>query len=551
MSGLAIHTRAADSPGLSTGRLAPWVATAVVGGFLAVPFVLTPRLAGVDPAVVRAWIILAELAAVATWLWSGRATTLHVRPRPVWVGVGLAWIAASLVTTATAVHVAPAVVRTAEWAAHVVFALALASQIQNDRGLAVAVVRAVPIGFVGLLAAIAVEAAQMPDPQGHNWLGEVPYLGNVRRLGFYALAATVFAAFPLIARDASRAERAWGWTGVALGWGVLFWCGGRGSIGAGLLAMGVVGALGHRRQRAWSPLAAAMVVGALLSFCVPVDALDGLWRFLTRSTSAERFTSGRTEIWAAVAAEWWGRPWLGLGPGASAFVMAPFALPHPHNIVLQGLLEWGAVGGGAFLVGLAGVLGTGLRNAWRELDDRLAAARGVAVAYLVGASANALLGGTLFNAQSLIVTAVAVAVAVAPSRRSAPARPLPRSWRFGVGAGVGLAAVVTAVHLAVIASVWSPSVPTPDSGRVALVTAFPSTSRLGPLKGWARDWAHRDPAAARDLAVWSSRHASLPWTYLWVEADRLAALGQADAATAVLVRAGELHTETMRYHPSH
>src|SRR5690606_1950719 len=372
-----------------------WAIVAVLAGVVLIPPLAAPSLVNFGRSVVRVELMLAEIVVVLGWCLTQREVFLPRRVNRTAGALVGAWTLASLAATVLAVHVAPAVLRTTEWAVHGLFGLVLWSEMQRDRRVLEAVVRAIPVGFALFVVAVGLEALQMPDPVRHNWMADVPYLGHIRRFGIYALACVAFSARALLDPDSSTRSRRWAWAGLTLGWAVLIWSGGRGAVGAGLRVGGCLWALaGGRRTSFALAFVATVVAGTLVSLCFPVEnGGGGLWRLLNIGTagSASEFTSGRTELWLTSLAAWRQRPWLGLGPDASGFVLNPFGHEQPHNVVLQALVDWGLIGAAAFLILLLGLMLTAVRRTVAERDGALSSSRAVAAAYLVGATALALL----------------------------------------------------------------------------------------------------------------------------------------------------------------
>ena len=494
-------------------------------------FTLGPENGGV-----RAVLALAEAGLVGAWALGGRAA----RPRRVLrvpAVLLVLWAAAMLAATALAVHPAPAVLRSMEWAAHGAFALMLWAEVLRDRAVLPVVLRAIPVGFAATVALLLLQAAFMADPYHYDWAHRMPFFVHARYFGLYTLAGAVFAARPLLDPGAGAAARRWAWAGVALAGGAAAWTGGRTAVGAVLLGGAVLLVLAPRgrRVRFVAASATALAAGALLAACLPVAHYElGLGRLLGSSaavTNAYAFTSARTELWAASLDAWRARPWLGLGPDAAQFVVAPFGHVQPHNVVVQGLLEWGVLGTVPALLLLGLLLLRAVRSTVAERDGALRAARAVSTAFLVGTTASGLLDGTFYDPRWLLLLAVATAVVLLPVGGDAAARaPMGRGARGALGGGAVLVAVLFALHLLAARAIWAPGIPASESARVRLLYAVPTPSGTAEVTPWVRAWAPDDPAAAIALARWGAAHAPFPAPFLTTEADLL--LAQGDTARA-------------------
>jgi hypothetical protein len=335
-------------------------------------------------------------------------------------------------------------------------------------------------------------------------------------------------------------------------WTVLFWSGGRGSIVAGLL-IGVClwGLVKRHRAQVAKAFVSAIILGALLSLCFPVASESmGFWRFLFRTgaVDADRFTSGRVMFWLTSLAAWRQDPWLGLGPDATTFILAPFGHIQPHNFVVQALVEWGLVGTAAFIVLLGGGLITAGRRTIRERDTALRASRAVATSYLVGMAALGLLDGVFYHARPLALVAAAAAMALLPAEDGLSRRyALSREVRLGVRVSSLGVLLLVFVHALSVKAVWSPGVPAPNSVRTTFIQAFPTTASLRETAAWAQAWAVDDPEAARAWARWGSQHAVLPWFYLQLEADLLLQRGKVEEAEALFSEASRLEAAASRF----
>lgn len=533
-----------------------WTRWAIVAFFVSlvfIPYLFAPSLAHVDRSMIRAGIMLAEVGVVLVWSLTRKAVTWSGPiNRGVWI-VGGVWVAGVLVATCVAVHVAPAVLRSAELLSHCLFAAVLWVELQRDQKTLAAAARAIPIGFIGLVIVIVLSAARHSDPFHYDWLHNVPYLGHVRRLGMYALAGVAFSARSFVLSSSSQRFRAWGWMSLTISWAVLFWSGGRGSIVAGLLIGGCLcGLVKGRRAHVAKAFVSAVGVGMVVSLMFPVANTElGIGRFLLRvgeAGEAGQFTSGRSALWKTALAEWGQRPWFGLGPDATAFILAPFGHIQPHNFVVQALVEWGLVGTAAFIVLLGGGLITAGRRTIRERDTALRASRAVATSYLVGMAALGLLDGVFYHARPLALVAAAAAMALLPAEDGLSRRyALSREVRLGVRVSSLGVLLLVFVHALSVKAVWSPGVPAPNSVRTTFIQAFPTTASLRETAAWAQAWAVDDPEAARAWARWGSQHAVLPWFYLQLEADLLLQRGKVEEAEALFSEASRLEAAASRF----
>ena len=219
---------------------------------LAVPMLLPSLLEyitlGTDYGLERTGVVFAELAVVSVWL-AGRRSVVSLRiPSTVWALLGI-WLLASFVATVWAVHPVPAVLRSAEWIAHGLLAFVLWTELQRAPHQAKHIEQTVALGFVLFTVFVLVETLKMSDPRAHNWMGNMPFLGNIRHFGIYALAGLAFAARPVVDPEASRVSKHGAVALMTLSWTVLWWSGGRGSLGAAVVAGAVLFVLAGPQRR--------------------------------------------------------------------------------------------------------------------------------------------------------------------------------------------------------------------------------------------------------------------------------------------------------------
>lgn len=493
------------------------VAPSLLGGF-----VFLDSFMSVETAVVG----LLEIAVVLVW--AGRRERLPASPMLL-VSVGtVLWLVAMILSTAAATDVAPAVVRTASWISHIAFAVVIWAEVQRDEKAVRAIERGAIVGFLATVAlGLGVWVPDWTGGASRNWVGHVPFVGNIRMASIYGLVGAFVAVRPLVAERFSWRTGVPALLASSVGWAALWWGASRGALGGAALAAGfLIWASPGRRLRVSGLLVLAAGAGAALSLLVYVDvSFAGLWRFLPaappQGSGIDGFTSGRTVLWAAAVEAWGHHPWLGLGPGSTVSLLIPMGQMHTHNVVLQALVEWGLLGTLPF-VGLACVV------LWKALRPGQSVG---AAAYLLAAAGTSMFDGlTSHPAQTAILMSAAALVLAppAPSPR-ALARP---EWARVLSVAAAGAGVVLVVHLAVLRAVWAPGVPAPDSLRARAVLTMPTYALAKEAEGWGRAWMHTDPDAAARLAEWGIALDRSPWLFLNLRGDLALQRGDADAATA-------------------
>ncbi|NIY82711.1 O-antigen ligase family protein [Vibrio hepatarius] len=199
----------------------------------------------------------------------------------------------------------------------------------------------------------------------------------------------------------------------------LVWLGGRGALLSYaitlLLAIGILKRTYRLvRQRVillFSILALSLFVSAPLN----IYSWNGLNRWVysdAQEMSLNSLSSGRIELWKKSWALIQDRPVLGHGT-ESYFFEAKAKYRHPHNFILQFLVEYGVVGLAMALAGLAYLCYLGLANTLRECNG----INLFCLASVVSLIIHGLVSGTLFYSPPLLVLCIAAAYICAERSR--------------------------------------------------------------------------------------------------------------------------------------
>ena len=294
----------------------------------------------------------------------------------IWISIGVAAVA---LATAAFVSANPFVslVATAFSLLHVIYGLVLMSSMTisaepSQRALALAF----GLAMVAYLPLMILYFLIAGTPADGIWTDALPGFGNVRRLGA-PLAAGAGAILGLMAfTPREQPRRYYGLAAAAIVlWGMLFWTGSRGAVcalaGALLVTSFILPAATRMRFLRISFM--TLFLGAALSFVhTPPDPNFGLFNAAERVAGDEP-TGRRLDIWRDTAEAILQRPWFGHGAAQlrEAVGDRPYEGILPLNMVLQVMLDWGLVGGGAFLV-LVGVMWIrAYVSAWRRSGANL------------------------------------------------------------------------------------------------------------------------------------------------------------------------------------
>lgn len=291
--------------------------------------------------------LLAELVTIAVAFREGMFSSWK-RAQPDRLDrIALAALAVLLIVAiATASFVAPAgasaAFRTAYWIVHLLFGFStafLCGRIFERADL----VNAYVAGFCAFaLAFIVFAATSLHRPM--NWTWDLPAMIHIRHVGIYATPIIGLC----IGWMATRTGAKW-WAASAVtfaGLAITLWTGSRGPVAAlaaaAVLAM-IVPAM--RRPKAWGGALLALVLAAALVAMLPVPASNmGVVRTVTATTESNDIGTGRGQMWRGVIHAIGQRPVFGYGEGQMPAVAPFYGLGQPHNLILQLLLAWGAVG---------------------------------------------------------------------------------------------------------------------------------------------------------------------------------------------------------------
>jgi O-antigen ligase len=426
------------------------------------------------------WLGRRELWEAWGELWPGRRFEL---------GLGGVVLIAGLLSSALSAHVAASLVMTARWILLAAGAL-----------LAGRLVRIAPETTTKLwLESLVLSAAAGTLTVWALWFSghraPFPLYFNSRHLGYHAMLAAV-AVVALITRAPSPHRSKWLWSGAGVVvFAGVFWSGGRSSMLA--LGTGLVALLVCSPRAALRPIVTfALALGAAGVILSPLLA--------TSATGAADLTSARSLFWFWSWQHFLQAPLLGHGPDAYLFLVPKMDGPHPHNLVLQCLLDVGVVGTVPFL----GLLGLGLYRGWRRATVAKTGGAEMSaswVALLAGGTALSLLDGPFYHLIALLPLGLAWGVCLHSDSVSETRRTVPIAALAGVL--TGLAAVMLGFHTWLY---FELSNMPPPPGPRALVArawrAFPSTTTG--LRPWYVAWSEQQPQAALEWTLWTADHTS-------------------------------------------
>lgn len=309
-------------------------------------------------------VIAIELLAIAIAWMGGFRPLATILALPGWIASAIGILVA--IDVGDALFIAPssstAMMRSAMTMVHLLFGFSVfhllrARSFSDYRMLWWALLA----GTVLYLVIMAAFIAAIVRPDTFYWLHFGLGVVNIRHVGFYVVVGAAMA----FGISATEARPRFYWLAVVaatLCCTELFWSGSRAPLLALLVASFASAMLvpALRRVRLLGALLIAYTSAAGLSLLyAPPAANFGLYRMLAAGseTAANAMTSGRVDLWSGSFRALLASPIFGHGEAQFVKIVpeAQGFLYHPHNVLLQVLVQWGLAGTLIFLI-LAGLL---------------------------------------------------------------------------------------------------------------------------------------------------------------------------------------------------
>ena len=346
-----------------------------------------------------------------------------------------------------------------------------------------------------------------------------PAFGNVRHFGYYLAIVIVAGMAPTLRREFKWNSLA-GWAlfaGLVFVWSMAAWAGGRAlylALGLGFLILVFLRRLPRPGLLAGFAIA-AVLAGGLLSLLYPLPSASyGFLRILGIegpgfSADLNTLSTNRILMWQTALQAIAQRPFLGFGADLFPFEVGSFfsVFAQPHNFIIQFLLAWGMAGALAMLIILSfsvrRAIGVGTQGSGAGPAVRTTAGAGVIVLLCFG-----LVDGTLYHQVPLSMFLVFLALA-ASSKGVPQEEPLKR--RGGLMGALAAVGLVLLFHSLSIHSFRASGTPEPNSNRIHIIKAFPSSMWAvdAPLvlARWADSWREGNEKETLDLLRWAAGYA--------------------------------------------
>jgi O-antigen ligase len=261
------------------------------------------------------------------------------------------------------------------------------------------------------VAAWAILFAFRKDPD-FDWLRVGFGVSHVRHLSYLGvLAAGAGCGFAAYRQQGPA--RILAMSGIAIGSALCFWSGSRAGAGAALLSGLAAVLLGEsgRRIHAAARVVGGFLIGAALSLIwVPPHGMWGLARILgvvqRGGATLGEVVTNRDVLWLEAIRLFRDHPWIGYGEGQFRFLSrAGWVANHPHDVILQLLVQWGLLGTLAMTVIVWRAVPASIRRFQKPLPGSMPALCG-----LVAVGAEALVDGPLFYAYPTLAAGILLVV---------------------------------------------------------------------------------------------------------------------------------------------
>lgn len=329
-------------------------------------------------------------------------------------------------------------VRLLQTVLHVFFVLSVASFLLHAGQYAGRVLYALLAGILVLLGVYLYQWACAPVLDAEVWFMGPPLAFHIRLVGYLAATGSAVALAAMLTSGRGLKTTVFFLFLLSL-LALLFWLGGRASLLAGLavMAVGLFIVCFAASAKRWQ-YAALLLVSVLLAYYLAQHFFIFPWNGFSQTfhkdmadlsasispvetVNLNRLTTGRLQIWRETLQALTESLWLGWGPNGYLFIPGHrigFGI-HPHNFVVQFLIEWGVLGA----VSVLALLLMLVVRLFRQLPQLLAAknfpALGAAF-ILLALSINGLADGTFYHAQSLFYLSLAFAIFPFFKHRSFP-----------------------------------------------------------------------------------------------------------------------------------
>jgi len=297
-----------------------------------------------NAASMRLLVAFVELLFVALKLVEERELRLPARLSPLLLP-GALWLVWMVLAALFSGHLSVALLRTAEWTTHALFFTFLVAHLQQHEGRVKEVTHSLLAGFV-LVFAWSIYAFTALDIE---LFSAVPGFTHIRHFGHFAVIVLLLS-MAYDERPTFSAGFLFRKTVMVAAWTALFMAAGRGPLVAIAVVTVALAARGYftDARRVLVPFAIGAVIGLLLSlvYSFPDWGVYRMFSSVSEAEGGDALSSGRLSIWAGALGDVLHHPLFGMGPEGFLYGSGTlfYSILHPHDFLLQALVEWGVPG---------------------------------------------------------------------------------------------------------------------------------------------------------------------------------------------------------------
>lgn len=496
----------------------------------------------------RVLVMLSELSLIVFWIVSApKAIIVRALPRIRWA-LMLWFLVGALGIPFAAFNWASAFVGQLEWFAHFLTLVVLCDFIAKNKVVSLnGVMIGVIMASLFSLAFFSYRWLQLDAPRDHNWVWDAQPFLNIRHVGFLVMPGYLAALH--YAMRSNLGVRTLGFIASTLLLAMLFWAGGRASIGAAafgalLMLLQRLQFERHRFFQYFCVVIAGVLMAVFLSQVFSVNNASMGLSFNHGKEGADTLdglSSGRVSVWLSVFSDMTLVQWL-IGHGVDNYRYLPGRSDitvQPHSLFVQMLSYWGVIVATIIVVGAWYFAIRMCFKSWCDISGRRQASATfftggvILISYLV----LALVDGNFYHSWAvlLILPFFSIALVFLLEGRLDEChkkdKRLSSSWLYGVA----LLVVITAIQLVNVSTVFGGRTPLPDSWRASLVMAIPYNTLW--TEHWLAPWQQQSQDDMIRLLRWLQINANDRYRFMLMEADMLSGAGYDEAAENMYLKA--------------
>lgn len=259
--------------------------------------------------------------------------------------------------------------------------------------------------------------------------GNPPFYMNIRQAGFHCSAAIAVTSALTFFGNNTRNKQVALYMLTILLWTYLFWTGGRASAIASIVALVFLTLVIAYKKLPTSKIVlfsiGCILIAAFLSESISASDRHGLINAMNKvviANDANAATSGRSDIWLISLQSIQDRWLFGLGAEGFEYLYdkkgKTLTGTQPHNVIVQFLVEWGAIGFSLASLFLSLIFLKGFKLFIAQTNQDLIALKAASLMIIVAYSVTALADGTYYHAQPVLYLVTSFCIWLLPEQAS-------------------------------------------------------------------------------------------------------------------------------------